>query len=519
MLEASVEGIQELREPRSSELIIGLVGAVGTDLAFLSRVLEEQLKQVGFSSTTIQLSKALQELPPWKGLPESPEDDRIRGHMDAGDNLRGMLGRGDALALIAIARMRAERLEVAGDDNRTLPRHAYILRSLKHPEEVDTLREIYGSAFILVAGYSPREKRLEELARAIARSRQDFRAESYRSNAEELIYRDHSDEGNSFGQNVRSTFPMADCFVDVSHRQELPIQIQRFLELVFGHPFHTPSKDEYAMFHAKAAALRSSDLGRQVGAVVATEDGDIVSVGSNEVPKAGGGLYWAGDENDGRSFTLGHDPSDRFKEMALADILHRLKDAGWLINEKASLEIDTLVRQALSTDGGKGPAIGAHLMNAIEYGRAVHAEMAAITDAARRGVQVRGCAIYTTTFPCHDCAKHIVASGISRVIYIEPYAKSLASELYPDSTSVDNPEEALGRVHFEPFVGVAPQRYFDLFEMVPRKQRDGRVVTWSGVDALPRLSESSLVYLARETSELASFEKELAAKGLRDKQD
>ncbi|MDN3612645.1 hypothetical protein QWZ16_23945 [Vibrio ostreicida] len=26
-------------------------------------------------------------------------------------------------------------------------------------------------------------------------------------------------------------------------------------------------------------------------------------------------------------------------------------------------------------------------------------------------------------FPCHNCAKHIVASGIKRVVYVEPYPK------------------------------------------------------------------------------------------------
>ena len=32
--------------------------------------------------------------------------------------------------------------------------------------------------------------------------------------------------------------------------------------------------------------------------------------------------------------------------------------------------------------------------------------------------------MYMTTFPCHNCAKHIIASGIINVYYIEPYAES-----------------------------------------------------------------------------------------------
>src|SRR5579871_385409 len=67
---------------------------------------------------------------------------------------------------------------------------------------------------------------------------------------------------------------------------------------------------------------------------------------------------------------------------------------------------------------------GAQLLNVIEYGRCVHAEMAAIVDAARRGVAIAGCTLYTTTFPCHECARHIVAASIRQVVYIDPYPKS-----------------------------------------------------------------------------------------------
>lgn len=43
-----------------------------------------------------------------------------------------------------------------------------------------------------------------------------------------------------------------------------------------------------------------------------------------------------------------------------------------------------------------------------------------------------GCEMFTTTFPCHICAKHIIAAGIKAVYYIEPYEKSLAIELHDD---------------------------------------------------------------------------------------
>src|SRR5437870_9308439 len=92
-------------------------------------------------------------------------------------------------------------------------------------------------------------------------------------------------------------------------------------------------------------------------------------------------------------------------------------------------------------------------------------------DAARRGVSVRNCTMYVTTFPCHLCARHIVAAGIRRVVYIEPYAKSLAADLYPDSIAIEGGSDE--KVIFEPFVGVSPRQYVKLFSMGTRKSDKG----------------------------------------------
>jgi tRNA(Arg) A34 adenosine deaminase TadA len=117
------------------------------------------------------------------------------------------------------------------------------------------------------------------------------------------------------------------------------------------------------------------------------------------------------------------------------------------------------------------------IMDVIEYGRMVHAEMNALTDAARRGSATKNATLYCTTFPCHICAKHIVASGVSRVVYLEPYPKSLAQELHADSISVDgSPRGRFSHypvVKFEHFSGVTPRRYREFFERGKRKSKDG----------------------------------------------
>jgi len=60
------------------------------------------------------------------------------------------------------------------------------------------------------------------------------------------------------------------------------------------------------------------------------------------------------------------------------------------------------------------------------------------------------------------------------VVYIEPYPKSRAKRLYKRAIQVDHDREAdEDAVKFEAFVGIAPTRFLDLFEMVSRKDGQG----------------------------------------------
>ena len=55
----------------------------------------------------------------------------------------------------------------------------------------------------------------------------------------------------------------------------------------------------------------------------------------------------------------------------------------------------------------------------------VHAEINAITDCAKRGVNVEGSKVYITHYPCIYCFKVLVASGIKEIIYHEDYNNDL----------------------------------------------------------------------------------------------
>ena len=61
---------------------------------------------------------------------------------------------------------------------------------------------------------------------------------------------------------------------------------------------------------------------------------------------------------------------------------------------------------------------------------AIHAEQNAIIQAAKMGVAIEGATIYCTHQPCAICAKMIVNSGISRVVYKHPYPDEFACRIF-----------------------------------------------------------------------------------------
>ena len=60
----------------------------------------------------------------------------------------------------------------------------------------------------------------------------------------------------------------------------------------------------------------------------------------------------------------------------------------------------------------------------------IHAEQNTIADCAKRGVSCNDCEAYITHYPCYNCMKLIVSSGISSIKYISDYTNDpLVSDL------------------------------------------------------------------------------------------
>lgn len=75
---------------------------------------------------------------------------------------------------------------------------------------------------------------------------------------------------------------------------------------------------------------------------------------------------------------------------------------------------------------------------------AVHAEQNAIIQAARVGCSVEGCTLYCTHQPCVICAKIIINSGISRVVYKEGYPDEFSMQLFKEAgVKIEKYEENL----------------------------------------------------------------------------
>jgi deoxycytidylate deaminase len=501
------------------ELIIALVGAAGVKLASLATELKSSLTSFGYKSIDIRLSDLLSRFRPKSIPPENNEFDRIRFLQKRGNDFRHALERGDALALAAVLSVREKRTEITGDPDIAACDHAFVLHQLKHPSEVDLLREVYGANFLLIAGHSPKNKREQDLAEALERKdRQTNQSAEYRRKASELIEIDEK-EADSLGQNTRDTYPMADFFSNLAIGDGY--DVRRFVDLFFGHPFHTPQAEEYAMYQASAVALRSSDSGRQVGAVIAAltaessrlRTADIIAVGANEVPRAGGGYYSDGDSPDHRDQRLLAENVDRARELkigVLRELLEKIAAKKWLSADVALKDAGVLAAALV------GDLQRTQFMDIGEFARPVHAEMAALIDAARRGVAVDGKSIYVTTFPCHNCAKHIIAAGISRVVYLDPYPKSRAGVLHKEELELQslNGRDAPGKVVCTAFSGIAPRQCRQLFAMGERGKDKGYSLSeWLSLRptlAPPYIPKHSLdSYLAAEREAVVALPADL----------
>ena len=444
------------------ELVIGIVSAVGTEYRHVTDTLSNRLQGFGYDVKEIRVSACL------PGISGRNEYERIKHYMKAGDSMREG-SKNDAILAAGVAK------NISSSRSDANPKRTYIVNSLKHPREVEFLRKVYGDGFYLIGIHADEKRRHQHLT--------DDKGMT-QAQANELI---QIDENESFdhGQKTRDTYHLADFFLNLgSNNDQVKNRLQRFLELIFSHPYKNPTFDEFAMFMAFNSSVRSGDLSRQVGAVISRKK-QIIATGANDVPKSGGGLYWAEvdeatgkveDDLDGKDYTREGDSNKQAQTEIIQEIAKNLLDKG-LVEGQNEIELHKVLKESKISD-------------LTEFGRVVHAEMDALLSCSRAGIPTTGSTLYCTTFPCHNCAKHIIASGINRVVYVEPYPKSRALDFHSESIQLKSElekasDETSELVSFEPFIGVGPRRFLDLFSMslgagskLRRKDKDGSTLDW-----------------------------------------
>lgn len=59
----------------------------------------------------------------------------------------------------------------------------------------------------------------------------------------------------------------------------------------------------------------------------------------------------------------------------------------------------------------------------------IHAEQNCLSFAAKNGISCKDTTLYVTTAPCVNCAKVIIASGVTKVVYKDSYKNNLGLNL------------------------------------------------------------------------------------------
>ncbi|MFT4804993.1 MAG: deoxycytidylate deaminase [Psychroserpens sp.] len=468
-----------------SEIVIGLVSAVGTEIFRVLTPLTDRLKGFGYDVIEIKASALLPKPPD-----RCNEYERIKHYMTEGDQIRKSSNNNGILAYGAVKLITENR-------HQPLKKTAYIINSLKHPDEVSLLRKVYGQGFYLIGIHSDKIRRINYLTNDKGMSQK---------HATELVNIDE-DEKIKHGQKTRDTFHLSDFYLNFGKNDDqVKNTIQRFLELIFSHPYKNPTFDEFAMYMAFSSSIRSGDLSRQVGAVI-SKNKQIIATGANEVPSGGGGHYWSEineetgvvyDIADGKDYMRFED-SNKIQQK---EIIESLKNSISEIEGIDASLIDKITEKLKNS----------RINDLTEFGRVVHAEMQAILSCAKEGISCSSATLFCTTFPCHNCAKHLIASGINRVVYVEPYPKSKALEFHSESICTDTKDQTKNSVLFEPFIGVGARRFLDFFSMssgagskLKRKNKDGTTLDWDKDKAKLRVTLLPESYLEVEKSAIKLY--------------
>ena len=404
------------------EAIVGLTGAFGSGCTTTAKHLRDKR---GFS--LVRLSDPIKT--EWAKAHTS-EPTRL-DLQRLGDELRQSNHPG---ILVELALRAAEK---AG----ALPEKVAI-DGIRNVGEVEHLRNVYGYRFTLIAILASVDARWDRIGSNYTDNgldRSDFVADDVRDKNEETTY----------GQQVELCVDRADILIDNSTDVSQPkfkTKILEFADLVTGKKLRSARQAEILMNIAFSASHSSKCIKRHVGAVIADPAGQVVSAGYNENP-------------------LGTNPcieepeyeNQCFRDIIRNDHFRSLAEKGArcpVCGEKLIFEKGPPWRCKACTEKQAKTNLESYFFpdRALNWCTAVHAEVWAVLAAGERA---RKGTLYTTTFPCAQCAEKIVQSGIAKVVF---------TESYPDPYGANRLK--LGGVLLEQFEGVRSSSFERIFSQI-----------------------------------------------------
>jgi deoxycytidylate deaminase len=316
----------------SPEIVFGIVGPIGINIEPVVASIERTLYNIRYDCFRLHLTDYIDHPRITTKMANSSYFDKYSALISRGNEYRKIARSNDAFAGLAITLIQKKRNELTGSLRDPRPQTAYIVRQFKRPEEIDLMRRVYGQKFIQVSIYGSEQDRFNAMVKKIMSFNSSPRNEHVsKQEAIKLIQMDSDQSDEIGGQQVSKVFHLGDVFVDGIDADNSHKTIERFINALFGSSKSSPTKDEHGLYLASAAALRSADLSRQVGAAICTSDGEVISIGCNEVPKARGGAYWIdGEDTLARDVEQQMDPNHERRRQIVHDFIQRLDKKGWI---------------------------------------------------------------------------------------------------------------------------------------------------------------------------------------------
>jgi len=450
-------------------VILGFTGPIGSGSTFIAYGLSKQYPDFKY----FRVSDLIRDILKDEGI-ENPtvEEMQIKGNELRRQNHEGYLVE--------------ERLKRIQDDPDYSGVNEIILDGIKNRGEVDYLRSF--ANFYLFSVHADKAIRKERLVGDTIKDDAEF---------EKIDKRDEL-ENESFGQQVKECDYQSDIIILNNDKiGAFPLSIKRdFLSTIYDgyvsrmlelrrrdpSPDYHPTVDEMAMTSAYVFSKMSSCMKRKVGCVVIDSRGlgsaeqppngkeitsmpYIISSGFNEVPLGSKpcmfeyGMCYRDYMQEKHAQKMNHCPHCGQKIEVSVECYH----CGKKFNRYLKMCEDC--HKELSPDS-KCPKCGKDVFREFLPGakmtpgklldvcRALHAEENALLALVKTsGNSAENYVLYTTTQPCNLCANKIVASGIKKIVFAEPYYMQSSADILER-----------GGVETIRFKGVKSSAFFKLYQ-------------------------------------------------------